>query len=411
MMKRIIRTVLPRQRQSARLIIPVLSLASVFFSCSVQAAVTMTCTLNQGVATNFNISSAAISVGPDVPVGTVLYQGKTNNNQGSHRAISCPYPGKSTDTYSFIQDQGYTIDNTLLDAGAKIYKTNVPGIGVQYIMPIGGDETVRKPVSTGWLGINYKRTWPGNMYYYNNTDLGSNYFYEIQFRLIKTGAVTPGTLDGSSLGKITTHTKFAGTSGGTLAVVYSPSEFVIGTFGFTGSLAITVPSCTTPAVTNVDLGTFTTTQLNTDKSTPWKDAAIVLTGCPKFNGAPTGVAQEWRSDWGNGNGVRTVTAPNVANKFGITVNGIQGNLDTVNGVIATNSTAAGAAQGVAVQLAWGTAASNKPMKLGGEYSEDLPTDGTASIRLPLLARLTTWGTSKVKAGDVEARATYLINYK
>jgi type 1 fimbria pilin len=72
----------------------------------------------------------------------------------------------------------------------------------------------------------------------------------------------------------------------------------------------------------------------------------------------------------------------------------------------------GAADGIGIQIASGTAATATPAKFNTGLPLDLPTDGRANISIPLVARYVQTASSvrDLKPGTANGEMTFMINY-
>lgn len=381
-------------------------LLNVFPAYSV--SVELNAEMRQVVDTILPLNGITISAGPDVPIGTVLYQGYLKNNQGYNENIHLDPKWSSdatqNDSFSFDTSITYNISNSnILSSSEKIYATNISGIGVQYLSysetPVLSGETINTnsfgPYSPATIIQNWNTGWKE---------------YNIKFRLVKVGGISPGIFDGASLGQITlVQNLYPGTKGNIVPVIPTKS-LNLAYFKFTGSLEITVPSCETPKETNVDLGSYSIESVKSKEATEWRDASIILMNCPVFYGSPGANDTVWNSNWGSLNGELSSVAPNQNNKLGITLNSNQSNLDSGNGIVAIDSSIIGSAKGVAVQISRGTIASNNPVLLGSEFTQELPMNGNSSIKIPLVARIIRYS-DNILPGIVHGQITYIITYK
>ncbi|STS63049.1 Uncharacterised protein [Klebsiella aerogenes] len=99
------------------------------------SSLTLSLKLVQRVETNVVLNGADISSGADTPVGTVLYQGYLKNNQGDHKNFDFVITNTVGEgSYYFDTKITYSTSNLkLINAAEKIYATNIPGVGIQYI--------------------------------------------------------------------------------------------------------------------------------------------------------------------------------------------------------------------------------------------------------------------------------------
>ncbi|MEZ6878770.1 fimbrial protein [Enterobacter sp. KBR-315C3_2022] len=337
--------------------------------------------------------SAVLSVTPDIPVGTRLYAARVLADKYPD-AFSINCNGQPKEAFSAILKtkvlNGSGLgDNITFDSG-------YPGIGVQFWIK-GGYITADGQKAANI--INSSTTESGNVI------LGANVFdREMTMFLVKTGDVQPGVLSATGF----PYVQYIWNPGNNASFIPG----ILSEFHFNGQVSITTPSCKTPENVDVELGEYTTTEINNNGGSPWKDASIRLTGCPRFTGyagkqGSWHVTQRGNSSISYAAGEAPVYA---ANKLGLTLNGVRGNLDNANGIVDIERSV-GSASGVAVQIAKGDSGNNYPAQLGAETLQDIPMDGVSTITIPLVVRMIKHGESAVKAGRVNTQITYLINYK
>lgn len=385
------------------------ALASVMlYACVGETAAATTCEISPtgGKPTIQLDTVPTISATDDLPVGTVLFRGRLNAVNGTSliSIVECYIPsGTGTETVS-LELRNRVANGVLVGSDDYTYQTSVPGIGVRYYLlghyvtstleAIADQSSLDGVQATATLtGTERKKFFTtGNLHRRNLT-----------FMLVKTGPVAPAALNALTLPRV----EFSVHSiGGTVNKL--PARYMI--INFAGNVNITAPTCTTPARVDVDLGSYTASQISAATPTPWKDASIRLTNCQKFTGYQN--KGDSKFDQAQISGSYTVGPTTFAaytnNVLGVTLNGNQGNLDSAKGIVATKG-GVGQAEGIAVQVSKGGSA-NLPVSLGSEYTQTLANNGAASIVIPLSARLIATG-KPVKAGNVSAQVTYTINYK
>ncbi len=132
-------------------------------------------------------------------------------------------------------------------------------------------------------------------------------------------------------------------------------------------------------------------------ATPWVDASIRLINCPVFYG--TGQRE-----------LKDVTRDNT-----MTITLVPNNASTSNQGIMPLDVGAQAAEGVGIQLAWGTSASPQLVDFSSEKGTKAytmsPTQGT-NYTIPLVAcyMQTAASISGVTAGKANGKVTYLMSY-
>lgn len=195
------------------------------------------------------LSPANISAGADIPVGTVIYQGRWVTPSTGTAVMICLSPVDTSMWYNIA----WSIESAPLPLsswagspfGGAVYQTNIPGIGIAISRNNNSDAAI--------LGQpNYQH--PNDT---ENLVTGGSYEPPLGTRtlyvtLIKTGTIAPGnyTLNASSLPtasiSITNPISHAATAGLPIKVY---------TIQFQGQLNISTQTCTTPDV-DVYLGKF-----------------------------------------------------------------------------------------------------------------------------------------------------------
>lgn len=338
-----------------------------------------------------------ISATPEMPMGTVLLQGRFTNKYRILSA-SCQKDANSTDTETLAiaikakVNGGNTINN-------NTFKTNIPGVGVQF-----------------WITGGYIENDGGKIVdRYTNTDVGpgwaADYGYkvdrEMTFFLVKIADISPGVVDGSSFPSVNYTMHDNGSSVPVNGLPYSIIDF-----SFVGKINITAPSCQTPGDFSVNLGSYDISYLKEHAATPWKDIGLKLINCPAFSGFTTKQDSTWNMT-SPGNTTLTINelAEFQSNRLGITLTPIYNIIDATQGVFGIDTNASNTAKGVAIQLAKGTSASQTPWPLGTEVTQSLSmTDSPTEITIPMVARMVKEN-SAMSPGKVISRATYIINYK
>jgi len=367
-------------------------------SAALSAQATVTCKFYNDSTLNTTASlsgSAVLSVTPDIPVGSILYVSHVSADKYpdtfSLDCIGGPGERYSASIHGKVLNSSKLGDNITFDSG-------YPGIGVRF------------RVNSDWITADGKRVVDSfdkilestghHLTGRNSTDRA------IVIYLVKTGNVQPGVLSAEKFPYVQYNWK-AGDNTILPTGVFSE-------FHFNGQLSITSPSCKTPDNVDVDLGEYTTNQINNNGGSPWKDASIRLSGCPRFTGFNRGVEGRMYITQAGKSSVSYATGGDVpvygANRLGLTLNGVRGNLDIANGIVDIDHSA-GSASGVAVQIAKGDTGSNTPAQLSAEIFQNIPMDGSSTLTIPLVVRMIKHGESAVKAGRVNTQITYLINYK
>ncbi|WP_411752985.1 fimbrial protein [Serratia sp. (in: enterobacteria)] len=348
------------------------------------------------------LSPTTISAGADVPLGTIIYQGRWFGGDPGKEQMTC----LSADTYFwinialFIDQAPLSISNwTGSPFGGAVYQTSIPGVGIAISRSNNADAaTVGQPnyqlpndVQRQVLGGNY------NTYLLDRT---------LYVSLIKIGTMTPGnyTLNGSTLPKVS------------LAVtdpLYHPTTTTglplrLNTIQFQGQLTVSAQTCTTPDV-NVNLGRFDIQEYFTGQGakTPWVDASIVLTNCPTFYGFYNTTNSTLMFNYNTGTGQ---VANSTNNSIGVRLTPATSVLDAANGIMAVDSSVSGAATGVGIQIGWGSSSQTPTLfNFMGEQAMTLPKDGSPTIRVPLSARYIQTAAAPTP-GKANGKVVFTISY-
>jgi type 1 fimbria pilin len=323
--------------------------------------------------------AASITVGADMPVGTVIYKAQYVADSYSH--IKC-----NADTYSvenwldYLNIPGADTGLNFPNVG-KVYATNLPGLGVA-VTGTGGNQTIPRRE-----GIWNQRSSNG---------LGHAYYLQI----VKTGDVSPGVLNGSSLPSIKSYAKAqAGYTGLPFDVIH---------LRFAGTINVISKTCKTPDV-DVNLGRYEVTKYFKGKgsTTPWIDSSITLTDCPAFKGY---YGRNNSSITIQGSGTTPSGTPD-ANSLSVSLKPVQQIVDATNGVMAVSAiNGENVASGVGIQIGWGSA-SGSPTLFNFNESKNYspPNDGRSSFKIPLAARYIQTD-SVASPGRADGKAIFLINY-
>lgn len=326
-----------------------------------------------------SLGNVTISVPPDVPMGTEVYRIRAvSPAEAGNAGIIC----SAVEPVYWYFDYGdimYPESAAASPYGGRMFETNIPGISVVYL--------ASGVVSSGGYtrGFPYQHA-PGP---YSDIFLKNNPVVK-EFALIKTAEVQPGIITGASL-------PTAVFSGGQSGDIH---EFL--KYRFTGHITVTVPTCqiespnrVVPMGRHFIGGTFT----GIGSATEWQDASIRLINCPTFygnRGRPEGL-----TSYG--------VAPARANVWALSLQPVFGTIDDERGIISLDSSAAGSASGVGIQL---STAQNEAafIRLNQELSGDFPFDGSASVTVPVYARYIQTEAS-VQPGRADSSIIYRLEYR
>lgn len=324
----------------------------------------------QTISIPFNTT---ITVGRDVPVGTVLYsQQVATGITGSIWAVTC-----TAGTYTYQYGYASTpyplasyVDPTL---GHTIYQTSVPGIGA---VIANWPNALPLTVST--------HTFTGTTNYSSTSNM-----YMTAFLIKIADTVGSGTIKGSDWPVFESSI----TGDNKLKLITTP---------FVGTINVVSSTCKTPDV-NVDLGTHYTTELKgVGSTTTWVNVPITLTNCPAFYGY-----QVLGTSTAGGPTSYSVISQN---EIGYTVNPVTTIVNASQAVMAlqpdgVNTTATG----VGIQIA---DSSNNPVSFGGPSKNSglqLNQMNNSSYSFSLSARYYQTA-STVQAGQANGAATITLTY-
>ncbi|MBC3214214.1 fimbrial protein [Serratia fonticola] len=337
--------------------------------------------LKQVVNVSMPLVGVITTIGADNADGTFAY---TQYYQPTFPApkITCSSPGQF---YQISQFSSTPLPLSSWNTGnwaGKAYETGLPGLSV---------------------GISVNRAsnamFPASQPSTSCTNVSSCTISAGSFALgmsfLKTGPLTTGgVIRGSDL---PCTVQSFGQSGDTVDIVRTC---------YTGTLTVVSQTCTTPNV-NVPLGTFDANRTFTGvgTATPWKDASIKLTNCPRFYGRFRSGTDVFYSDNGTF-GTGTPTKNTVYLK--LTPNTTM--IDAQNGIIGL-STGSTSATGVGIQLASGQVSDPAPTPLNLYLSimRTMESDTSTSITYPFVARYIQTGAT-VTPGKANATVTFTITY-
>ncbi|HHQ6566786.1 TPA: fimbrial protein [Serratia fonticola] len=341
------------------------------------------------------LNPGVISVGADIPIGTIIYQGAwTNTPSYMLCLIDQPLAYYNWAVSIVHAPLGLSGLNTGPFAGA-VYNTNIPGIGVA--ISRYNDRSAAVMGTPGYRDEDIEIGDGGSF-----ATLSSSTRY---VSLIKIGPLTPGsyTIEASSFPTASDdilNSRFA-----------SPIQGLplrLNNVTFQGNLTVSTQTCATPNVA-VTLGSYEIHDYFTmiNSTTPWVDASITLTNCPIFHGFYN---QSNPAKMINFNTGLTPDTSSTNNSIGVRLTPTTEVLDAANGVMAIDPTIAGAASGVGIQLGWGESSQTPTLfNLAAEQSMMLPKDGNSTIRVPLAARYIQT-TATPTPGKANGKVVFTINY-
>ncbi|HGM5490198.1 TPA: fimbrial protein [Serratia fonticola] len=356
------------------------------------------CAFDQGSSTvslTVPLTPPVISVGDDIPVGTIIYQGVWITPTTYMLCLVDEPPAFYNWALSIVHAPlPLSGLNTGPFAGA-VYETNIPGVGVAI--------SRYNDRSAAVVGI------PG----YRDTDVvigDGGSFATLSgttryISLIKIGPMTPGSYSIAASSFPTASDDILNSRTG------NPIQGLpirLNNVTFQGTLTATIQSCMTPDVT-VNMGSY---EIHDNfraihSTTPWIDAAITLTKCPTFYGFYN---QSNPSQMKNFNTGATTATASTNNSIGVRLTPATEVVDAANGIMTIDSTVPGAASGVGIQLGWGESSQTPTLfNLAAEQSMVLPKDGSSVIRIPVAARYIQTAANPTP-GKANGKAVFTINY-
>lgn len=355
-------------------------------------ALANTCTYRPGLGPmtpTIPLLTSNISVGADVPNGTVIHRQRVNFS--NRPWIDCTTDGGPT----FNIDQYLTLTNAPalvpgwsgVYAGA-LYQTSVPGIGVAITNNDGNG--VGTAISTTPF-LKWTAIVPINLLY------GFYYGNSLIVHFVKTGPISAGMITGAQLPTVLLNTQ--------------PSALVPGLpdtpfrVNFSGAISVLVNSCQTPDVL-VPMGKYEVSKYFTGKgsATPWVSVPIQLLNCPPFQGAYSISGSPPIYDT-NG----TVTAGTLVNNVvALSMVPTYGIIDSLNGIMKLDNDP-NVATGVGIQIAQGSATNPTPFSFAGNINLQPLTSSVSNINIPFQARyIQTEDT--ITAGPANSKAVFTVNY-
>ncbi|BCV60088.1 hypothetical protein TUM17384_40330 [Shewanella algae] len=332
------------------------------------------------VDTQMPLAVSNLTVGPDTPIGTVIF--RQDFRLGQMLSAHCNASYTSYQAYTESRYSSLPRSASPWKGGpypkATIYQTGVPGIGVMMATSNG-------PFPSS---INFTRT-PENRnrnYKYKNSD--------ITLLLIKTGKVQPGTIRGMNLPTASIRFKAPGTN-----ILWARVKI-------RGTINIVSQTCNISNV-NVPMGQHKIGDklTKTGAKTGWFDASIRLTNCPRFYGT----LNDGNNTYYNHTTGASNTGTYTKNILGVSISPNTSIIDNSQGIMSIKSTT-NSAKGVAIQLAEFSNGFNQYIKFGNLLNYTLLNNNRTTFTIPLKARYIQTE-SKVTPGRADATATFTLTYK
>lgn len=341
--------------------------------------------------------SGTISVGEDVPVGTVLY--KASYKAAIASGVKCISKENWTGTQIAVP---YVMDVTstprpiaagVLDpTGGTVYQTNVPGIGV----------SISPNIFNKFPYTSSLNTVPGNVSTGGGA-VGGRYMEGI-FRLIKTGGFDAGTVNGITF---PTATVVFNVPAGMPQHTFKGFPIQSNKLSFSGQIQVVKSTC---KVVNenifVELGDYEVSKFTRKGfTTEWRDASIKLVGCS--SASPAYYSNSNSSISIIGGGTLPLGTKDVSNRISFIISPAAGVFDASNGIIQLTPSPNNAS-GVGIQIGYTNNGMITPLKLSAETAFTPPVM-QASMQIPLVARYIQRD-SVVTPGVANGAVVYTINY-
>ncbi|HGM5338496.1 TPA: fimbrial protein [Serratia marcescens] len=325
--------------------------------------------LKSELQVNAPFGAGNITIGADVPVGTVIY---TQNFNPSFRSVyvKCDTPQTFVSWMMDFETPPHPLSAWNSATFKKVYETGLPGVGV--FIDNHSLDNYLLPYITNGTHVVEENGWSSNLFKY-------------RIRLIKTGDIQPGTLTGTDLPCMMT------------GVGPTAAPFTAMRLCFTGAINVEAQTCTTPDVF-VAMGKYDMGRYFTGKGsvTEWKDASIRLLNCPKFHGT----VEAQYSDNGTGS-----ISGTTGNSLTLSLTPNTAVIDDANGIMSVKE---GSAGGVGIQLGYG-ASSPQSVRFSRAIKIPLPVTTPSAFTIPLRARYIQTEPT-VTPGAADATVTFNINY-
>ncbi|EJQ0716776.1 type 1 fimbrial protein [Salmonella enterica] len=311
---------------------------------------------------------ATFSVGEDFPIGSNI---RVQRVRGFHHV-------DATCTNSGAYARFSLVGGSLYPGQSNIYQTGISGLGVRFRNPY---ENKYYPFNTNWLGT-----------------LSADGWLVFTIELVKMGPITNGTVNTALFPEVRIDAVDADNK---------PSR--VAWHSITGSFTLQTPTCTTPNFT-WDLGTTNTTVLKKQgDASPWVDTPVTLTGCSAFLGNNSNGSYTQYNISGFNIGSTSQSGSLAPNKLTMTLRPNTSATDSINGIVALDSTST--ASGFGVQVASKQSGTYVAQNLSGSMVVTPAVgDSSGTVSFPLGARIIRTSNT-VQGGKISTSLTYIINYQ
>ncbi|MBD7953628.1 type 1 fimbrial protein [Stenotrophomonas sp. Sa5BUN4] len=339
--------------------------------CWVGPALAQTCTYDGGITGPQRVTmplQGTITVGADVPVGSVIYY--SGHSATIPGAVVCGGgTGRSDWQLEYIGDPGVPVPGR-----AGFYATRIPGVAIRWWR---ASKTVPDVIVSDSLGAGYLRR---------------DILPTLTFELIKTGPISPGTLLASSLPTPR------------MVVRWGPGmELEAYEANVQGQLNVVIGTCNVRDAT-VPLGSHPARLLTGPGSaTPWVDFSVALEQCPVFPG--------WRRSFHTSNsGTAERLSEGRANAIGFRIDPQTAILDAAQSVMALQRAPGTVpAQGVGIQVAL---PNDTPVGYGVFRASGLVLSDTPNGRYTIPLRARYYQTEeRVRGGPANGAMVVTLRYE
>lgn len=358
------------------------------------------------------LQTGVLSVGPDVPMGTVVYRQRYNPTKSfeqkcmgvAKRERLPPRFQTITTPPSFIMHFNHTYTNLPLPLSnwnsgpfaGKVYQTGVPGLGVTFTDVNDKPFPFTTAPQEECIGNRISGTGNCVMPYRDRST--------VELKLIKIGDVSPGVIQSASLPQVAVEMH---------VVDNLPLSLQVAT---SGSISMLATTCNTSDITvpmgSYSIGDFT----GVNSATDWKNFNIALTNCPAFVGSRlTREGAQWddNNSWGAPlhNRMRFSRSGTASHNMQFRIDPVRMAINTSDGILSLDSSHSGQAQaatGIGVQIASSTGAN---LRLAVNLNTGLHLLATpGNYNIPLRARYQQTAAT-VTPGPANATATFTIIYQ
>ncbi|WP_440515002.1 fimbrial protein [Serratia sarumanii] len=349
-----------------------------------------------------NLPGNSITVGSDLPNGTVLFTGNISNINNKDATNYSNVYCKNTSRYTYTVKTYSELVSNSPESLPGVYPTNIEGVGVR-ISNLGG-ENPGAVLSNGKKILYDSVTKEIVPFFYKEFFEMSNGY---KFELIKTGNIrNVGVVNGSSFPiiRIVATSDNGVANGPQIPVDYYESRR--GDFSFEGFFPVVVASCNVDKNILVNLGDHDASEIpSIGKATPWVDASITLTNCPNFTGNNNQLPYEWLG--ANGGDVNIIS-PFSNNYIQFAIAPRSPVISVPDGIVSLTDSP-GSAKGVGVQIMYGTKSSYRPLIFFATNRLNIKENSGSILKIPLVARYIRTS-DNLLPGKADTIVEFYINY-